>query len=99
MQARSAKDDERSHVCSRLDKVESKVDMQCHQSLTFSACFVPCNLCVWEVQGCGVGSSSERTRTAVTAALRKKLKDVMAEFQDLRQRLQEEYRWVCIRMS
>ncbi|KAK9827828.1 hypothetical protein WJX74_004330 [Apatococcus lobatus] len=43
-------------------------------------------------KGCGVGSSSERTRTAVTAALRKKLKDVMGEFQDLRQRLQEEYR-------
>jgi hypothetical protein len=39
-----------------------------------------------------VGSSSERTRTAITAALRKKLKDLMGEFQDLRQRLQDEYR-------
>ena len=38
------------------------------------------------------GSSSERTRTAITAALRKKLKDLMGEFQDLRQRLQDEYR-------
>ena len=46
--------------------------------------------CAW--QGCGVGSSSERTRTAITAALRKKLKDLMGEFQDLRQRLQDEYR-------
>lgn len=43
-------------------------------------------------QGCGAGSSSERTRTAITAALRKKLKDLMGEFQDLRQRLQDEYR-------
>ena len=39
-----------------------------------------------------MGSSSERTRTAITAALRKKLKDLMGEFQDLRQRLQDEYR-------
>jgi Syntaxin len=44
-------------------------------------------------QGCGVGSSSERTRTAITAALRKKLKDLMGEFQELRQKLQDEYRW------
>ena len=44
------------------------------------------------MQGTGPGSSSERTRTAITAALRKKLKDLMGEFQDLRQRLQEEYR-------
>lgn len=44
------------------------------------------------MQGCGPGSSSERTRTAITAALRKKLKDLMGEFQNLRQRLQDEYR-------
>jgi hypothetical protein len=44
------------------------------------------------VQGCGPGSSSERTRTAVTAALKKKLKDIMGDFQVLRQRLNEEYR-------
>lgn len=44
------------------------------------------------VQGCGVGSSSERTRTAITAALKKKLKDVMGEFGVLRQKLQQEYR-------
>ena len=43
-------------------------------------------------QGCGLGSSSERTRTAVTAALKKKLKDIMGDFQVLRQRLNEEYR-------
>jgi len=43
-------------------------------------------------QGCGPGSSSERTRTAVTAALKKKLKDIMGDFQVLRQRLNEEYR-------
>ncbi|KAK9804832.1 hypothetical protein WJX72_007710 [[Myrmecia] bisecta] len=50
-------------------------------------------------KGCGQGSSSERTRTAVTAALRKKLKDLMGDFQDLRQRLQEEYREVVQRRT
>ena len=43
-------------------------------------------------QGGGLGSSSERTRTAITAALKKKLKDIMGDFQVLRQRLNEEYR-------
>ena len=43
-------------------------------------------------QGCGVGSSSERTRTAITAALKKKLKDIMGDFSALRQKLQLEYR-------
>ncbi|KAK9832699.1 hypothetical protein WJX81_001248 [Elliptochloris bilobata] len=47
--------------------------------------------------GCGPGSSSERTRTAVTAALKKKLKDIMGDFQVLRQRLNEEYREVVER--
>ena len=46
----------------------------------------------YAAQGCGVGSSSERTRTAITAALKKKLKDVMGEFGVLRQKLQQEYR-------
>ncbi len=44
------------------------------------------------LQGCGVGSSSERTRTAITAALKKKLKDIMGDFSALRQKLQLEYR-------
>lgn len=38
------------------------------------------------------GSSSERTRTAITGALKKKLKDLMGEFQDLRARVNAEYR-------
>ena len=40
----------------------------------------------------GPGSSSERTRSAITAALKKKLKDLMGDFQDLRTRLNQEYR-------
>ena len=37
--------------------------------------------------------SYERTRTSVTAALCKKLKDLMAEFQALRMRLADEHRY------
>ncbi|BDA49471.1 Putative syntaxin-131 [Coccomyxa sp. Obi] len=50
-------------------------------------------------KGCGVGSSSERTRTAITAALKKKLKDIMGEFGVLRQKLQQEYREVVERRT
>ncbi|KAL3134903.1 hypothetical protein ABBQ32_007869 [Trebouxia sp. C0010 RCD-2024] len=49
--------------------------------------------------GCEAGSSSERTRTAITAALCKKLKDLMGEFQNLRLRLQDEYREVVERRA
>ena len=52
------------------------------------------SLTLMRVQGCGVGSSSERTRVAITAALKKKLKDIMGEFSALRQKLQLEYRRV-----
>ena len=44
------------------------------------------------LQGSEAGSASARSRAAITAALTKKLKDLMAEFQDLRLRLQDEYR-------
>ena len=47
-------------------------------------------------KGSEQGSSSERTRTAITAALCKKLKDLMGEFQNLRLRLQDEYRSALI---
>ena len=51
---------------------------------------------LFPLQGCGPGSSSERTRTAITAALSKKLKDLMGDFQNLRARLQQEYRWAAL---
>lgn len=43
-------------------------------------------------KGCGRGSASDRTRTAITGALKKKLKELMGEFQDLRVRLQNDYK-------
>lgn len=42
--------------------------------------------------GCGPGSSSDRTRTSVVNGLRKKLKDSMESFNELRQRISSEYR-------
>ena len=47
---------------------------------------------VLAAQGCGRGSSSERARSAVTGALRRKLAALMADFQQLRSRIQDEYR-------
>lgn len=43
------------------------------------------------------GTASERTRTTITAGLKKKLKDLMGEFGDLRNRIQDEYREVVER--
>mmetsp|Transcript_49880 Transcript_49880/g.159521 ORF Transcript_49880/g.159521 Transcript_49880/m.159521 type:complete len:295 (+) Transcript_49880:196-1080(+) len=48
-------------------------------------------------KGCGEGSSQDRTRTSITASLRKKLKDLMSEFQELRTKLNKEYRDVVER--
>ncbi|KAF9664860.1 hypothetical protein SADUNF_Sadunf16G0061900 [Salix dunnii] len=42
--------------------------------------------------GCGVGSSSDRTRTSVVSGLRKKLKDLMDSFNGLRQKISTEHR-------
>lgn len=47
-------------------------------------------------QGGEPGSTQERTRTAITAALRNKLKELMASFDQLRQRLSQEYRWASL---
>lgn len=42
--------------------------------------------------GSGPGSSSDRTRTSVVSGLRKKLKDSMDSFNNLRQQISSEYR-------
>lgn len=44
------------------------------------------------IPGCGPGSSADRTRTSVVSGLGKKLKDLMDNFQDLRARMNEEYK-------
>lgn len=48
-------------------------------------------------KGQGIGTASERTRTSITAGLKKKLKDMMGEFSDLRARIHDEYRDVVER--
>ncbi|CAO2820202.1 unnamed protein product [Amaranthus hypochondriacus] len=44
------------------------------------------------LSGCGPGSSADRTRTSVVDGLRKKLKEKMEEFQELREKINGEYR-------
>ncbi|KAI5062513.1 hypothetical protein GOP47_0023052 [Adiantum capillus-veneris] len=45
-----------------------------------------------KIAGCGPGTPSDRTRTSITHALRKKLKQLMEEFQSLREKARNEYR-------
>ncbi|KAL9997923.1 putative target SNARE coiled-coil domain, syntaxin domain, syntaxin/epimorphin [Helianthus debilis subsp. tardiflorus] len=44
------------------------------------------------LSGCKLGTPVDRTRTAVANGLRKKLKGLMMEFQELRQRMMSEYK-------
>lgn len=50
-----------------------------------------------KVKGQEQGTATERTRTTISAGLKKKLKDLMGEFSNLRNRIQEEYREVVER--
>ncbi|CAM6026662.1 unnamed protein product [Sphagnum balticum] len=50
------------------------------------------NLANRRVPWCEEGSTTDRTRTSITSTLRKKLKDLMGDFQLLRQRMMEEYK-------
>jgi hypothetical protein len=47
--------------------------------------------------GCGENSSTDRTRLSITNSLKKKLKELMGEFQALRQKFQDEYKEVVER--
>ncbi|XP_024024503.1 syntaxin-132 [Morus notabilis] len=47
--------------------------------------------------GCGKGTGVDRSRTSTTLALKKRLKDKMAEFQTLRENIHQEYREVVER--
>lgn len=55
------------------------------------------NLANRQKPGCGKGSGVDRSRTQTTIALKKKLKERMADFQALRETIQQEYREVVER--
>lgn len=55
------------------------------------------NLANLQKPGCGKGTSVDRSRTNMTNSLTKKFRDVMTEFQTLRQRIDNEYREVVER--
>ncbi|KAF8099031.1 hypothetical protein N665_0254s0032 [Sinapis alba] len=55
------------------------------------------NLANRQKPGCAKGSGVDRSRTATTLSLKKKFKDKMAEFQVLRENIQQEYREVVDR--
>lgn len=55
------------------------------------------NLANRKKPGAGEGTSIDRIRMSMTATLKKKLKELMSEFQTLRQKIQDEYREVVQR--
>lgn len=55
------------------------------------------NLANRQKPGCGKGTGVDRSRTATTLSLKKKLKDKMGEFQILRENIHQEYREVVER--
>lgn len=50
------------------------------------------NIANRNIPGCHQGSSADRTRISITNSLRKTLKDLMGDFQILRQKMMSEYR-------
>ncbi|GMH15796.1 hypothetical protein Nepgr_017637 [Nepenthes gracilis] len=50
------------------------------------------NVASRSIPGCGAGSSSDRTRTSVVSGLGRKLKNMMDDFQNLRAKMQAEYK-------
>eukprot|EP00245_Coleochaete_scutata_P007498 TRINITY_DN22921_c0_g1_i1.p1 TRINITY_DN22921_c0_g1~~TRINITY_DN22921_c0_g1_i1.p1 ORF type:complete len:313 (-),score=104.54 TRINITY_DN22921_c0_g1_i1:834-1772(-) len=50
-----------------------------------------------KLPGCGEGSSTDRTRMSITGSLKKKLKELMDDFQKLKEKFQEEYKQVVER--
>ncbi|XP_065852970.1 syntaxin-132-like [Euphorbia lathyris] len=55
------------------------------------------NLANRQKPGCGKGTAVDRSRTSTTMALKKKFKDKMGEFQNLRETIHQEYREVVER--
>ncbi|PKU60412.1 Putative syntaxin-131 [Dendrobium catenatum] len=55
------------------------------------------NLANRQKPGCGKGTAVDRSRTATTVSLKKKLKDIMTDFQSLRETINQEYREVVER--
>lgn len=55
------------------------------------------NLANRQKPGCGKGTAVDRSRTNLTNGVTKKFRDLMMEFQTLRQRIQDEYREVVER--
>lgn len=93
---------ERSKTATRAEDVkETRDSMQAdveavgrvaHEAKARLEALDEANAAARSARGAGEGTSQDRTRTAVTASLRKKLKDLMGEFQGLRQRFQADYK-------
>lgn len=81
----------------RMQTSANEVNMLAHRIKNELQAVDDMNAAALRKKGQGMGSASERTRTSVTAGLKKKLKDLMGEFTELRARIQDENRQVVQR--
>ncbi|KAK1256633.1 Syntaxin-124 [Acorus gramineus] len=71
---------------SRMDSNVEKV-LRCAKSVKAKLEALECsNANNRKLPGCGLGTSADRTRTSIVAALEKKLKDIMDDFQEIQER-------------
>ncbi|XP_019427616.1 PREDICTED: syntaxin-132-like [Lupinus angustifolius] len=85
------------NIKQRMEKDVDEVKKTAHHIKTKLEELDKENLANRQKPGCGKGSGVDRSRTATTISLKKKLKDKMAEFQILREAIHQEYREVVER--
>lgn len=76
----------------RMDKDVDEVLRKARLIKTRVEELVRANLANRKIPGCELGSSTDRTRVSITNSLMKTLKDLMSDFQILRQKMGAEYR-------
>ncbi|XP_030543514.1 syntaxin-124-like [Rhodamnia argentea] len=80
-QLRARMDSDVQQVLKRVKIIKGKLEALEHS-----------NVADRNLPGCGIGSSADRTRTSVVIGLAKKLKDMTDDFQDLRAKMNVEYK-------
>lgn len=81
----------------QMQAVVNEVNVLAHKVKGEITALDQANAAAVRKKGQGVGSASERTRTSITAGLKKKLKDLMGEFSEMRARIHDENRQVVQR--
>ncbi|XP_021771266.1 syntaxin-121-like [Chenopodium quinoa] len=88
-----------AHKSGVVKAIRSRMDQDVNQTMKKAKHIKEClqaldksNVASRSLPDCGPGSTTDRTRTSVVGGLGKKLKDKMDEFQELRAKINEEYK-------